>query len=97
LYICRAVSEFDSIRFGVRQKSHRISIDQHDVLQIDGDNRTILRCEQISKDIQVVRADPTTDAEDHTIIVSDEALDSAGHSGGALFVLRSKPGASRAP
>ena len=65
------------LRFGERQECHRITVDQLDLRELDGDDTAFL--ERGAKDLQVIPCDPPTDAQNDTLF-NRKPVDSAGHA-----------------
>jgi hypothetical protein len=84
------ISQFDAIPFAEDQEFHRITVDQTDLLEIDGDG-TAFVLERGAKDVQVLPSNPPAYAQDHRIFFSQHSVDSAGHGDLALPLVRHRP------
>jgi hypothetical protein len=60
------------------KKSHGLSVDQNDVLQIDRD-RTRFLLDRVAECIQVLFCNPTAYAQCHIVVAADNSVDSACH------------------
>jgi hypothetical protein len=80
----RTVSECDAIRFNEGQEFHRITVDQFDLREVDGDDTDFLECD--AKDFQVFPCNPPTDAESNTPF-NRKSVDSARHGRAACCPL----------
>jgi hypothetical protein len=84
------IPEFDAVPFAEGQEFHGITVDQTDLLEIDGDG-TAFVLESGTKDVQVLPSNPPTYVQDHGILFSQQSVDSAGHGGLALPLVRHRP------
>jgi hypothetical protein len=78
----RTVSECDAIRFAEGQEFHRITVNQLDFREFDGDDTDFL--ERGPKDFQVFPCNPPTDAESNTLL-NPKSVDSARHGRASLL------------
>jgi len=79
----RTVSEFDAPTFAECQEGYSTTVDQADLLEIDGDCSAFLM-DGGTKDVHVVASNPPAEAQDHKIPFNHKSVDSAGHGGWAL-------------
>jgi hypothetical protein len=85
--VSRAVSELYSLCFGDDKKLHAFTVDQKDVLEIDGDDATLI--EHVPKELQVLWRNPTADAHDLPIVFNRQPVDPEAHwRFGSRFSLR---------
>src|SRR5713226_4155061 len=77
-YICRTVSEFDTVGFAEGKKPHGFAIHENDLREIDG-HSALLPSEQFSQRVHLLRVNPATHAQDHKVFSTDNSVDSAAH------------------
>src|SRR5262249_48844029 len=83
-HISRTVLELDTARFGGRQQGDGLAVDQQQLRHIEGYYAGFL-LEHVSQHGDVVRGNAAADAQDHTIVSSQDSVDSAGHGCASPF------------
>jgi hypothetical protein len=62
----------------LNKEFHGLSVDQNDVLQIDG-NCTRFLLDYVVKYVQILFCNSAADAQHHDVVTADESIDSAAH------------------
>jgi hypothetical protein len=62
----------------LNEEFHGLSVDQIDVLEIDG-NRTRFVLDYVAKYVHILFCNPATYAQRHHVVATDNSIDSAAH------------------
>jgi hypothetical protein len=71
--------EYNSVELSLCKEFHSFSVDQSDVLKIDG-NRTRLVLDYVAKCVQIPLCYSAADAQRGDAVTADDPIDSAAHS-----------------
>jgi hypothetical protein len=76
--IRRAVSEYSSVELSLSKKFHSLSVDQIDVLEIDG-NRTRFGLYYVAKYVHIPFCNPAAYTQHHDVVATEHSVNSAAH------------------
>jgi hypothetical protein len=72
------VSDYSSVELSLSKEFDSLSIDQNDVLQIDGDCTRFLLY-YVVQCVQILLCNSAADAQHHDVVTADDSIDSAAH------------------